>query len=319
MNLSLRLFINNSGIALLITLLVLVLLSAVAMNFSFLTRWGSASTRNFKEETMAYYIAQSGYQEALGYLLSDKDESVDYIDAEGNLYLDKDSKPVTGKKVTDKAEIDISITDEGAKININTVDAARLKTLFDHIQIPEDSQQEIIDSMLDWRDVDKEHHLSGAEDEYYESLDPPYKAKNGNFDAVEELLLVKGFKPEYLYGSEDIKPMYNLITTVGDGSFNVNTVSKEVLETMGLSQVEIDSLLKQRTVESGGVKQVPANLSSAGFNRFASYDFRIEVKANMIGSKQTAKITSIVRRNRSAKGFSLKSIYWREGFESRRD
>ena len=55
----------------------------------------------------------SGYQEAVGYLLSDKDNMVDYIDADGNLYIDKDTKPVTGKRATGEAEIEIKITDEG--------------------------------------------------------------------------------------------------------------------------------------------------------------------------------------------------------------
>jgi general secretion pathway protein K len=42
--------------------------------------------------------------------------------------------------------------------------------------------------------------LNGAEDDYYQALNPPYKAKNGLIDTVEELLLVRGVTPEYFYG-----------------------------------------------------------------------------------------------------------------------
>ena len=308
---------HNSGIALLMTLWVLVMLSVIAMSFSFSTRWGSASTRNFKEETKAYYLAMSGYQEAIGYLLSDKDNMVDYIDADGNLYIDKDTKPVTGKRVTDEAELEIKITDEGSKVNINFADGTRLKKVLDYVGIPPDSQQEIVDSILDWRDPDKEHHLSGAEDDYYESLDPSYKAKNRNLDSVEELLLVKGFKPEYLYGSKDIRPMYDLITTSGDGSININTVSKEVLDMMGTGSDAIDAIFKQRTKEIGGARQIPANLAP-GLYRTASYDFRIEITAAMKGNRQAVKITSIVRRVPALKGFDLQTVYWREKIEDRR-
>jgi len=300
------------------TLFVLVFLSIIAMNFSFSTRWGSASTRNFKEETKAYYLAVSAYQELLGYLLSDKDMAVDFIDEDGNLYLDKESEPLTGKRVTDETEIEIKIIDEGSKVNINTNDNVRLKALLDYVGVPEDSEQEIIDSILDWRDPDKEHHLSGAEDEYYEALDPPYKAKNRNLDTVEELLLVKGFKPEYLYGSGEIKPLYNLITTVGDDSININTASKEIMEMMGANQTDIEAVFKQRTKEFGGVKQIPASLATKGVYRTASYNFRIEVTTGMKGSAQKVKITSIVKRIPTAKGFDLQTVYWREGIESRR-
>lgn len=299
------------------TLFVLVMLTVIAMSFSFSTRWGSASTRNFKEETKAYYLAMSGYQEAIAYLLSDKDIMVDFIAEDGNLYVDKETMPVTGKRVTDGAELEIKITDEESKININTADSMRLKKLFDCIGVPADSEQEVADSILDWIDPDKEHHLSGAEDEYYESLDPPYKAKNRNLGAVEELLLVKGFKPEYLYGSEEIMPLYNLVTTFGDGSININTASKEVMGIMEISQEAIDILFKQRTKEIGGVKQMFINLPR-GFYRTASYNFRIEVTAGMKGSNQTVKILSIIRRIPTAKGFDMQTIYWRESIESRR-
>ncbi|MEK7332826.1 MAG: hypothetical protein AAB017_05560 [Nitrospirota bacterium] len=308
---------HNSGIALLMTLWVLVMLSVIAMSFSFSTRWGNASTRNFKEETKAYYLAMSGYQEAVGYLLSDKDNMVDYIDADGNLYIDKDTKPVTGSRVTDEAELEIKITDEGSKVNINFADGTRLKKVLDYVGIPPDSQQEIVDSILDWRDPDKEHHLSGAEDDYYESLDPAYKAKNRNLDSVEELLLVKGFKPGYLYGSKDIRPIYDLITTSGDGSININTVSREVLEMTGTGSDVIDAIFKQRTKEIGGARQIPANLAP-GLYRTVSYDFRIEITAAMKGNRQAVKITSIVRRVPALKGFDMQTVYWREKIENRR-
>ena len=74
---------------------------------------------------------------------------VDYIDADGNLYIDKDTKPVTGSRVTDEAELEIKITDEGSKVNINFADGTRLKKVLDYVGIPPDSQQEIVDSILD--------------------------------------------------------------------------------------------------------------------------------------------------------------------------
>jgi general secretion pathway protein K len=58
----------------------------------------------------------------------------------------------------------------------------------------------IIDSLIDWldsEDGDGEEEY-GAEDSYYQSLDPPYSCKNGPVESIEELLLVKGFSRELL-------------------------------------------------------------------------------------------------------------------------
>ncbi len=45
----------------------------------------------------------------------------------------------------------------------------------------------IMDSILDWKDEDNLRRLT-AQKIHYESLPAPYKAKNGNFDTLEELL-----------------------------------------------------------------------------------------------------------------------------------
>lgn len=60
---------------------------------------------------------------------------------------------------------------------------------------------EVAAAIADWIDQD-DNTESGAETDYYATLDPPYAAKNGPFDTVEEMLLVKGVTPELLYGED---------------------------------------------------------------------------------------------------------------------
>ena len=61
---------------------------------------------------------------------------------------------------------------------------------------------ELINALLDWRDADNDTREGGAESDYYNTLEPPYNAKNGPFDSIEELLLVKGFNAAILYGED---------------------------------------------------------------------------------------------------------------------
>jgi len=309
---------SEKGIALMMVLWVLVLLSIISLNYFSSNRWNTAGTRNLKEETLSYYMAVSGYQEAVNYLLSDKDKAFDFIDNEGNFWTDTDDKtqPVTGLRITEDGELDIKIIDENAKININYADGVRLRNLFLWAGIPDDAITEINDSIMDWKDADSETHLSGAEDEYYEGLADPYKTKNLFFDVPEELALVKGMQPEYFKDNGDGKALLNLMTTFGGNSININTVSKEVMQILGFNDDEIEAVLKQRTKESGGFRFIPPEFKSKGVNAIASQIFRIEVLARQKNSKRAVKIIAVLNRKTDVSGYKVQTMYWREDAEN---
>jgi hypothetical protein len=63
-----------------------------------------------------------------------------------------------------------------------------------------DERLALVDAVLDWIDTDNLERASGAEEEQYQDLDPPRHCKNAPLDSFEELLLVKGFTPELLFG-----------------------------------------------------------------------------------------------------------------------
>ena len=88
---------------------------------------------------------------------------------------------------------DFSVDDEGSKININTANRDTL------MKLP-GMNSDIAEAIIDWRDTDEQAGAGGAESEYYQSLQPPYRCKNAPFETVEELLLVKGVTPDLLYG-----------------------------------------------------------------------------------------------------------------------
>jgi len=310
-------FLNMRGIALMMVLWVLVLLSIISMSFLASTRWGSAGVRNFKEDAQSYYLALSGYEEAMNYLASDKDLTIDFLDSDGTFWIDNETPPVTGQHSTTEGLYEITISDENAKININFANQDRLTKLLSYGGVKQEDLNDIVDSIMDWKDLDSEHHLSGAEDDYYEGLQEPYKAKNGLFDVPEELALVKGMTPAYLYGTgEGSMGVLPLITTFGRNLVNINTVSKEVMELLGLNVVEIETILKQRNKDFGGFRFIPQQFSVRGLNTVATQNFRIEVVAKMHDSPIATRITGVLNRQPSAEGVKLKTIYWRERAET---
>jgi DNA uptake protein ComE-like DNA-binding protein len=61
---------------------------------------------------------------------------------------------------------------------------------------------ELADAILDFIDEDDDPRSAGAESDYYQSLSPPYRAKNGPLRSLDELLLVSGVTPRLLYGED---------------------------------------------------------------------------------------------------------------------
>lgn len=96
------------------------------------------------------------------------------------------------------------VVDECGKINLNALlklDRRGRRAAEMLLKLP-DMTEEIAHSILDWIDPDSEPRMGGAESDHYSSLDPPYRAKNGPLESLEELLLVKGVTPELLFGRD---------------------------------------------------------------------------------------------------------------------
>jgi hypothetical protein len=101
------------------------------------------------------------------------------------------------------AGVRFGLEDESTRLNLNFLPLADQlvenggRTLL--MALP-GMTEEIADAILDWLDEDDEPREFGAETDYYSRLQPPYAAKNGPLDTVEELLLVRGVTPELLFG-----------------------------------------------------------------------------------------------------------------------
>jgi general secretion pathway protein K len=160
-------------------------------------------TTNFKEETLSYYYAKAGVNLAThrllygGIFLDSVESDEEMRDEEAvEWHLGSQIPPIS----FGEGSIEIELENESGKININYAGSVLLKMMLSPFDLDDQDRDIIVDSIQDWRDADDLYRLNGAEDEYYESLVHPYGAKNGHFDSVEELLLVRGVTPEIFYG-----------------------------------------------------------------------------------------------------------------------
>jgi general secretion pathway protein K len=172
----------------------------------------------------------------------------------------------------DEEEIHYGVEDEESKLNLNRVTSpAVLSSLLVRTAgMATDRASDLAASIMDWKDEDDYLSSGGAESRYYQGLNPAYRAKNGDFDSLEELLLVKGMAPEIF---EKIRPY---VTLEGGGIINLNTVSEPVLLSFGLSQEMVAQISAFRTGPDGksgtpddryftGVSGLAAQMESAGF------------------------------------------------------
>lgn len=217
---------DERGIALVLVLWVLMLLFVIVFEFCSTMRIEATITKNFKEGERSYYFAQAGINRAIIELVKtksdvkkfqgSKDTLVDKEDRRGSDKYEEEEEEELEEWVPreqpytflfEDGECEVTIGDEGSKINLNWI-AAKAKSdrqsLADILErscgLYDVERDTIVDSIIDWVDKDHEHLMSGAEDEYYESLEDPYECRDGEFVIVEELLLVRGVTEDIYYG-----------------------------------------------------------------------------------------------------------------------
>lgn len=193
--------LNQRGVALLVVLWIFIFLLVVAFDFTASVREEATAAHRYSDETQGYYIALAGFergvyeflQQSAGREVIETQKRADIFDGSWH------------EETLGGGTFRVRWVDEGGKININRADQETLRRVFTNLGLEEPSKAILVDSIMDWRDPDDLHRTSGAENEYYRSLNPSYTAKNGPFDTVEDLLWVRGMTPELFYGYGDAR------------------------------------------------------------------------------------------------------------------
>ncbi len=237
-----------SGFVLPLVLMILLLLGLLGASFALEMQADVAATRAVAYRLQTRAAAEAGIQ-VVTLMLRDRRLDVDaWYDNREELHrvlLWQEGEETTafGKPPTADAEdvpayrfsivaddpaddeigVRYGVTNEAAKLNINQASVQQLRTLIAQVVPPEVAVEELADALVDWRDADDQPGESGAEREYYMSLEPPYMPKNGPFDTVEELLMVKGFTAQILYGEDyDRNGLLTFNEDDGDETFPID-------------------------------------------------------------------------------------------------
>jgi general secretion pathway protein K len=240
------LFASQEGIALIMILWVLTILMVIVLSFSYMAKTETYSSLSFKEGMDEKFMAEAGIERGIMELFYRNMYKNQTVTIEGREVWKTDGTPYTAQ-FGDGYYI-VRIMDESGKVDINTVSDVVLKNLLIYLGVQEEEADAIGDCIMDWKDPDDLVRLHGAESDYYMSLPNPYKAKNANFDTLEELLLVKGVTPEILYGDGKKIGIINFLTVNSKmNTININAAPKEVLMAIpGMTPELADSIIEYR-------------------------------------------------------------------------
>ncbi|MFB3894790.1 MAG: general secretion pathway protein GspK [bacterium] len=266
---------NQSGVVLIITLWILLILSTIALGFAFEMHLESRLARYQLDQNIASELAQAGINRAMvelkNDLILDRKARPRVIDTLGENWANNENSEeyYTNIELGD-GKYSVQVTDEYSKININYTTREMmvgiLTVMHPELENNEDQLNLIADALTDYRDTDTQYWKDTTLDEtsYYnpESSDtahPQYQMKNAQFETVDELLNLPGMTPELLYGKVELdaeegkkRSLYELFTVHGSGLININTAPYPVLVAWfrsGVSDIELAQNLAKAVIE----------------------------------------------------------------------
>lgn len=275
--------ISDRGMVLPGTLMIMAILVTIVTAMGLILRLEVKAQANAFDELKAFYLARGGINLA-------KARLSEYMGS----HLLPGSPPgeiETNELDVSGASIKVSVADENAKININTASKDMLMGL-------PGVDSAIADAILDWRDTDDEPRAEGAERDYYEALPDPYPCKNGPFDTVGELSLVKGMTVDIM-----TPDLFSLLTVssfdmniTGDGRprVNINKESEEGLVTKlgGRVSVALASAIVRYRENNGPFKTIGEVWMVPGVTRE-----KIKELADLIAVTDAKKVPGLININ----------------------
>ncbi len=256
---------HNKGIALIVTLTIITLLVTISLELNRQIRAAVTDSAVFRDRVTMKHMLRSGINIAEAILIRDKqDTEVDSIQED---WANQEKiESYLSQLPFDEGDLSINISDELSRIQVNALvvfpegrafNEPQQKLWYRFIELMLSQQEEsnesffsepiepasIINPVKDWLDSEDDDAitgLSGAEDDYYQDLDPSYSCRNGPIRHINELLRIKNITPELFYSAEEALPgIENYMTVYGmeeastgfayPGKININTADAPVI------------------------------------------------------------------------------------------
>ncbi|RUO56282.1 MULTISPECIES: type II secretion system minor pseudopilin GspK [Pseudidiomarina] len=242
---------KQGGVALIMVLLVVALVTVLAVQLSKRLQMNVIRTMNYQQSEQAYWYWLSAEEIARQLLQLQVKDSKGVIHQGQVWYLQTEEERVYPLEGGGNANV--AIKDLHSCFNLNALKGDSLSTeqlvrrkvqmrMLLQAAMPDIDDYKadvIVESMADWLDRDEQMASSyGAERSDYESLNVPYQAANDFFVHESELRLVRGItQPVY----QALKPYVCVIPNSNKNELNFNTVEHgELVHAITLGALTVD-------------------------------------------------------------------------------
>ena len=290
---------SQHGIALVLVLWALLLLTIVTGSFALMARMDRLEAHTLLSGTQARLSAQAAINLAV-LALRDPDDETRML-ADGRVYQTE----------FDGVLVEVSAIDERGKLDINATNESILANLFTGHGLELDAAEILAAAVMDWRDEDELERVNGAEEDAYLAAGLEVGPANRPFMMTEELLQVIGMGYEFYRRLEPA-------ITVFSRSSEPDPAFAPVEALMALPDItyeEAVNFVQERNSQLPGESlgtELPNGVVVMVQGRGVTYS--IEAKATMPnGVWEQLQATIRLGGNRS--GSPYRVLRWREGFQ----
>jgi general secretion pathway protein K len=243
---------SERGVALLVTMMALALMTMLVMDFTTSASLGYRSAAGQANELRAEYLARSAVSVGLSLLSTDARQNATaktpYDGLDQRWAMPFPPVPLGG------GEAQVSIIDEARKIDINLLINPRtgqanppyvkmVERLFANLGV----SPALVPAIVDWLDPDSIESAGGAESDYYLRLIPPYEPRNGPMPTIGDLRMIRGV--------DDVTflRLQQFLTASPEPRVNINTAPPEVIAAL-LPQLSDDTSMVKQIVQARSVQ-----------------------------------------------------------------
>jgi general secretion pathway protein K len=286
--LNIRLHKQNAGVALIVVMIAITVLSMMAAMFAFSMKVETKLAANANSEQQLLWLGRSGVELAR-YVVSEQlrvpnqpYDSLNQVWAGGPGGDSSTNSSLSGLSLDNYAigdgTVSVKIIDLERKVNVNSANGQIIQQALTLMGVDASDISVISDSIQDWVGPGDAPRVAGAKSDFYQSLTPPYYCKDAPMDDLTELLLVRGIldHPEIYWGgsasnhqgavfqhklgfgnSPGEEPDYpfglsEIFTPFSTGKININTADATVLQMIpGVDADTAEAIIKQRAGPDG--------------------------------------------------------------------
>jgi general secretion pathway protein K len=295
------------GVAFLLVLWVVAMLSVLLGSFALIARTEMTQSRHLFDTTQARYAAEAGLDLAV-YELRKSDPMARWIG---------DGRPYSFG--FGDADVEVKITDDSGKIDLNTPNEKILTNLFAARGLDPDQAQGLAAAIKDWIDPDDDTTLNGAELAQYKAAGLSYGPRNAPFDTVSELQQVLGMNYELFSKIEPALTIYS-----GQGTANLAYAPGEVLDAQdGMTAECRQEILDWRLSVQPGDPAAPPQPECAtqagisiGMAGGGGLTYSVKSRAKLPNGASTTLDATIRMGGINAAGRPYVILRWRDGENS---